>query len=142
RFDAAVAVDSSGYLPRKEWFRRLASLLRSGGRVFIIYCFLGQPGCEELFNRYWHTRIGIIDEYFAAAQQAGLRATSLEDISHRTEHFWTTTLAFMQAEARENKLSYDAATRREASIRAHSLVRRGLADGSLRYALMSFCKDS
>ena len=43
RFDAAVAVDSSGYLPRRDWLNRMASLLRPGGSVFIIDCFLEDP---------------------------------------------------------------------------------------------------
>ena len=71
RFDAAVAVDSSGYLPRKGWFRRLASLLRPGGSVFIIDCFLERPEYADLFNSHWHTRIGTIEEYFAAARSRG-----------------------------------------------------------------------
>ena len=43
RFDAAVAVDSSGYLPRRDWLSRTASLFRPGGSVFIIDCFLEIP---------------------------------------------------------------------------------------------------
>ena len=72
-FDAAVAVDSSGYLPRRAWFRRLAGLLRPTGRVFLIDCFLKSSENEEAFNRHWHTRIGTINEYLAAAQAAGLQ---------------------------------------------------------------------
>jgi tocopherol O-methyltransferase len=136
-----VAVDSSCYLPRRKWFRRLASLVRPGGSIFIIDCFLGRIEYEEPFNRYWLTRIGSIDEYLAAAQDAGLRAGSVEDISHYTQHFWTTTLALIQAESRERDLSPVQIAGREASRRAHALVRQGFADGGLRYALMSFTKD-
>lgn len=57
-FDAAVAIDSSGYLDRREWFRRLASLLRPRGRVYIVDCFLGRPEYEEPFNKYWHIATG------------------------------------------------------------------------------------
>jgi tocopherol O-methyltransferase len=141
-FDAVVAVDSSGYLPRNEWFRRIAMLLRAGGRVFISDCFLGQQKYQKPFDRHWHTRIGTIDEYLDAARQQGLRAESLEDISHRTEHFWSTTLALLEAEAWENKMTHRTAGQRDASVRAHALVREGLAEGSLRYALMSFSKCS
>jgi tocopherol O-methyltransferase len=140
RFDAAVAIDSSGYLDRKEWFRRLASLLRPGGRVYIIDCFLGRPEYEQPFNLYWHTSIGSIDEYLTAAQEAGLRNELVDDISHRTEHFWTTTLALIQAEAHEKKLSHAERLRHEASLRVHTLVRQGLSGGGLLYALMSFSK--
>jgi cyclopropane fatty-acyl-phospholipid synthase-like methyltransferase len=142
RFDAAVAVDSSGYLDRAAWFRRVASLLRPGGHVFVIDCFLGRSEYREPFDRYWHTRIGTIAEYLAAARDAGLSMESVEDISGRTEHFWTTTLAAIHAEAREGQAMGEAeAVRYHASIGAHTLVRQGLADRGLRYALLSFCKD-
>jgi tocopherol O-methyltransferase len=142
RFDAVVAVDSSCYLDRGRWFRRLASLLRPGGRVFIMDCFLGRTEYEEPFNHHWLTRIGSIDEYSATATEAGLQAGPVEDISHLTQHFWTTTLALIQAEMQEGEVSPDQAAQREASRRAHALVRQGLADGGLRYALMSFAKDA
>lgn len=142
RFDAAVAVDSSCYLPRKKWFRRLATLLRPGGRVFIMDCFLGRPQYQEQFNRYWRTRIGTVDEYLAAAAQAGLEAESVEDISHRTRHFWTTTLALIRAEVKDVQLSATEAIGYDPSLRAHSLVRQGLSDKGLRYALISFRKTS
>ncbi len=141
RFDGAVAVDSSGYLPRGPWLRRVASLLRPGGHVFIIDCFLGRSAYEVPFNRYWHTRIGTLDEYLAAARDAGLRTESVEDISLRTEHFWSTTVALIEAEAREAKAACAKTAYREASIRAHNLVRQGLVDGGLRYALIGFSKN-
>jgi hypothetical protein len=95
-FDAAVAIDSSGYLVRKEWFRLLKSLLRPGGRVFI---------------------------------------------THRTVHFWTTTQALIKAEAQEKKLRDTETLRYERSHRIHAMVRQGLNDGGLVYALMSFSKQ-
>ena len=139
-FDAAVAIDSSGYLPRREWFRHLASLLRPGGRVFIIDCFLARPEYEEQFNLYWHTSIGTIEEYLAAAREAGLRNDLIEDISHRTKHFWTATIALIKAEAHKSKLGHTETSRHEASLRVHALVRQGLSEGGLSYALMSFSK--
>jgi tocopherol O-methyltransferase len=142
RFDAAVAIDSSGYLDRNEWFRRLASLLRPRARAFIIDCFLGRSEYEEQFNRHWHTRIGTIDEYLAAAREAGFRSDLIHDISHRTEHFWTTTLDLIKAETQEKKLSQSDRIRQEASLNAHALVRDGLCDGGLSYALMSFSRGS
>jgi len=141
-FDAAVAVDSSCHLSRKEWFCHLSSLLRPGGRVFIIDCFIARAQYEEPFNSYWHTRIGTIDEYLAAARESGLRHESVEDISHRTEQFWTTTLALIRAEAQERGADPSEAVRRESSMRAHLMLQKGLADRGLCYALMSFAKPS
>lgn len=140
RFDAAVAVDSSGYLPRRDWLCRTASLLRPGGSVFIVDCFLEDPKYADLFNSHWHTRIGTIDEYFTAARQSGLKAGSVVDVTNRTVHFWTTTLALIDAEAASAE--GDAANRHAASLDAHSLVRDGLAHGGLRYAMLSFTKSA
>jgi cyclopropane fatty-acyl-phospholipid synthase-like methyltransferase len=141
RFNAVIAVDSSSYLPREQWLPRTASLLRPGGRVFIIDCFLAQLEYAEPFDRYWHTRIGTIDEYLAAARESNLRAVSVEDISHRTVHFWTTTLALIRTEAQNRELRSTELARYEESLGAHSLVREGLNGNGLRYCLMSFRKD-
>ena len=140
-FDAAVAVDSSGYLPRKEWFLRLAALLRPEGHAFIVDCFLARQQQAELFDRHWHTRVGTIDEYLTAARHAGLRVKRVEDVSHRTVHFWTITLALMAAEAKDETPSAAQVGRFEASSRAHAFVREGLSNGSLRYALISLFKE-
>jgi tocopherol O-methyltransferase len=140
RFDAAVAVDSSGYLPRREWFGRVSSLLRQQGRVFILDCVVNSPDYEEPFNRYWRTRLGTLTEYLAEARRADLFPELVEDLSSRTQLFWTTTLELIQAEAKERTLTPVELARSEASRSAHELVRRGLIDGGLRYVLMSFSK--
>ena|ERR1700677_4299879 len=139
-FDSAVAVDSSGYFLRKPWFTRTSALLRPGGNVFVVDCFLGHPRYEAPFNSYWHSRIGSIDEYVSAARAAGLALVSINDISPRTTNFWATTIALMEAEARERITTQAENERRQASIDAHALIRRGLADQGLRYALLSFRK--
>ena len=141
RFDAAVAIDSSGYLPRRDWLGRTASLLRPRGSIFIVDCFLEDPKYADLFNSHWHTRIGTIDEYFAAARESGLKMGSVVDVTDRTVHFWTTTLALIDLESGGAAASGETAARYSASRRAHALVRDGLADGGLRYAMISFTKS-
>ena len=141
RFTSVVAVDSSSYLPRKPWLLHVASLLRPGGHVFIIDCFLVQFNYAKAFDRYWHTRIGTIDEYLIAANESRLRVVSIADISHRTVHFWTTTLALVQTEMQDPGLDPIERARYEASVHAHSLVRQGLASNGLRYCLMRLSKD-
>jgi SAM-dependent methyltransferase len=140
-FDAAVAVDSCCHIPRKALFQCLAALLHPGGHVFITDCFLVRPEYEGLFNRHWHVRIGTIEEYRIAAREAGLREESVEELSHRVEYFWAMTLALIQAEARGKVLTPAEIAKFEEALRTHALVRRGLADGGLRYALMSFSKN-
>jgi tocopherol O-methyltransferase len=140
-FDAAVAVDSCCHMPRKALFRRLATLVRRGGRVFITDCFLVRPEYGELFNRHWHVRLGTIEEYRIAAREAGLRDESVEEISHRVEYFWAMTLALIKAEARGKKLTLQESTKFTEALQTHTLVRQGLAGGGFSYALMSFCKS-
>ncbi len=140
RFDAAVAVDSSGYLRRHDWLHRMSSLLRPGGSVFIIDCFLEDPKYADLFNSHWVTRIGTLDEYFAAARDSGLKPGSVADVTDRTVHFWTTTLALIEAESATAEGA--AASHYVASFKAHGHVRDGLSDGGLRYAMLSFSKGS
>jgi SAM-dependent methyltransferase len=140
RFDAAVAVDASGYLPRRDWLNRMASLLRPGGSVFIIDCFLEDPKYAGLFNSHWHTRIGTLDEYFAAARDSGLKTGSVDDVTDRTVHFWTTTLALIDAESASAEGA--VAGRHARSREAHSLVFDGLTNGGLRYAMLAFTKSA
>jgi cyclopropane fatty-acyl-phospholipid synthase-like methyltransferase len=139
-FDAAVAVDSCCHMPRKALFRRLAALLRPAGRVFVTDCFLVRPEYAELFDRHWHVQIGTIEEYLNAAREAGLPEDSIHELSDQVEHFWTMTLNLIQAEVKGKKLTPPEAAKFEESFQAHDLVRRGLANGGYRYALMSFSK--
>ncbi|HKA53151.1 MAG TPA: hypothetical protein VKJ47_05770, partial [Candidatus Binatia bacterium] len=73
--------------------------------------------------------------------EAGLREEFVEDISLRTENFWAMSNALTRSEAREKELSRADEVKLAASLSAHTLVRQGLLDGGLRYALMSFSKD-
>jgi cyclopropane fatty-acyl-phospholipid synthase-like methyltransferase len=143
-FDAAVSVDASCHLPRLEWFRRLFTLLRSGGWVFISDCFLGRredQEYEDSFNDYWHTQIGTIAEYHAAAHEAGLQPNAVEDLSSRVADFFSVTRALIQIEAREAGDNTAEAARCAASLREHTIMRQGLREHAYIYAQMSFSKD-
>jgi tocopherol O-methyltransferase len=141
RFDAAVAVDSSSSLVRRAWFQCLTQILRPAGHVLIYDCFLGQSHYEDAFNRHWCARIGTLDEYLAVAREAGFRLKTFEDVSHRTRDFWILTAALYEAERREGMLTSREQARFDESLEVHSLMRRGLCDGGLRYALASFVKE-
>jgi tocopherol O-methyltransferase len=140
-FDAVFALDSSDTFPRVPWFHRLTALLRPRGHVFIYDCFLERPEFADRINRHWRAHIGTFDEYLAAAREAGFRLDLFEDVSHRTRDFWALTIALAQAEMREEVLTSSERARLQESLQVHSLVRQGLYDGGLRYALLSFVKD-
>src|SRR5216683_3187542 len=140
-FDAAVAIDSTSSFPRGPWFRRLERLLRAEGHVFVFDCFLGRSEYEEPFNRHWCSQIGTIEEYIAAAREAGFTVKMLEDVSLRAVHFWTRTLAHLRLEAQDVRLSPPQRRKLEDSLLNHALLRQGLLDGGLRHLLMSFAKS-
>jgi tocopherol O-methyltransferase len=137
-YDAAVAIDSSSSFERRPWFHALHRLLRGAGHVFIFDCFLGRPEYEEPFNRHWCARIGSIDEYVLAAEEAKFRLDQMEDISCRAFHFWSTTVALMRAEAAENERNQFEL---EESYTIHSLVQEALVNGGLKHVLMSFVRQ-
>jgi tocopherol O-methyltransferase len=140
-FDAAVAVDSSSSLARRPWFHRLRQVLRPGGRVLIYDCFLGKREYEGAFNHHWYAQIGTFREYLEAAGEARFRLELFDDVSHRTRDFWTLTISLAAAEMREQLLSASERAGLEESIQVHRLMRQGLDDGGLRYALAIFVKD-
>jgi tocopherol O-methyltransferase len=138
RFDAAIAIDSSSSFPRTRWFRRLATVLRLGGRVLIADCFLVDEKYEEPFNSHWCAQIGTLNEYLDAAQAAGFRAETIEDLSSQAENFWSLSLSLMRSEIRSCAVDASSNVRIAASRRMHALVRDGLANGGLRYVLVAF----
>lgn len=139
-FDAATAFDSSCHLSRRPWFRRLVKLLRPGGYVLIADCFLGRSEYKTIFNDYWCAQIGTIDEYIDAARDAGLQTVNVENISRHVKDFWSLTSSLSRAEARKRGTKRSEQERVKKSIRMHSSMRRGLVDGGLLYALLSFKK--
>ncbi len=140
-FDAALALDSSDTFPRAPWFRRLARLLRRHAHVFIYDCFLENPEYAGPINRHWCAQIGTFNEYVGAARDVGFRLELFEDVSHRTRDFWTLTIALYEAEKREGVLSPWDRARFQEALEVHALMRQGLYDGGLRYALVSFVRD-
>lgn len=136
RFDLAVAVESSCYLPRREWFRKLSTLLKPGGLVAIADCFLGRPELAAPFDRYWRTRIGTVEEYFRAASAAGLELEIHQDISGRAVNFWTLTLDMQMREREEALRTSPGGTSRNESQREHLRLQQAFLDGGLHYGMM------
>ncbi len=136
RFDLVVAVESSCYLPRREWFHKVYSLLRPGGRVAIADCFLGRPELAGPFDRYWHTRIGTVEEYFRSAAAEGLELESHQDISGRAVNFWTMTMDLLERERALSRRSGDGGMGWSQSQREHLRLQQALLDGGLHYGMM------
>jgi tocopherol O-methyltransferase len=141
-FDAAIAIESSSLFARRPWFRCLARLLRPAGRVFVFDCFLARSEYEQPFNQHWCAQIGTVDEYLAAAREAGFDLKMIEDTSLRTATFWSTTAELIRAEAAGAGVDQMRLPSIEESFRTHRLMRHGLLDGGFRQLLMSFTRTS
>jgi tocopherol O-methyltransferase len=139
-FDAAIAIESSSLFPRWPWFRSLKRVLRPEGRVFISDCFLGSSTYEEPFNRHWCGQIGTVEEYLNAAQESDFELETIEDVSPRAVTFWATTLALIRAEASEANPDPSRLRLIHESLEVHDVMRRGLLDGGLRHAFLSFVR--
>lgn len=134
-FDVVVAVESSCYLPRREWFRKLRTLLRPGGRVAIADCFLGRAELAAPFDRHWHTRIGTVAEYLRAADAEGLELELHQDLSSRAVCFWALTMD-MLARERAAQRGEPRAVDLSVSQREHLRLMRSFIDGGLHHGLL------
>jgi len=134
-FDVVMAVESSCYLPRREWFRKLRTLLRPGGRVAIADCFLGRQELAAPFDRHWHTRIGSVAEYLRAADAEGLELELHQDLSSRVVSFWALTID-MLARERAAQRSQPRTSACGVSQREHLRLMRGFIDGGLHHGLI------
>jgi tocopherol O-methyltransferase len=135
-FELVVAVESSCYLPRRQWFRKVHSLLRPGGRVAIADCFLGRPELAAPFDRYWRSQLGTMEEYFRSATAEGLVLELHQDISARAVNFWTLTLDLLARERELVPRSSQAGLGRSESQRQHLRLQQAFLDGGLHYGMM------
>jgi len=97
RFDAAVAFEASCYLPRHAWFRRLKDLLRPGGVVCVEEPFADGDDYRVMFDRYWRTHIGSVQEYADAAVASGFTLEQDIDLTDRTAEFWRHSVAWSES---------------------------------------------
>lgn len=87
-YDSVMAIESSCYLDRADWFRHLVERVQQGGRVFIADCYALSDEVREPFDRYWLTRIGTVEEYTSTAEEEGFKMDGLLDLTSRTARFW------------------------------------------------------
>lgn len=139
-YAAAVAVESSCYVPRPQLFRRVAAALEPGGVFGIEDIFLARPGWRALFDAYWKTRIGTVSQYQQAAEQAGLVLDQNLDVTAGTSEFWLHSLAWARARLAEPTVSTLEEERLMRSIRWHSRFLQGWCDGAYQTCVLRFRK--
>jgi SAM-dependent methyltransferase len=135
-FDTVVAFESSCYFhPRRQWMRRMFALLPPRALLCIADCFLGREEYRRPVDSYWRTRLGTVEDYVELAARVGFELACFEDVSAEVVGFWDLTTAAIKREL----LAGDADQRRyRRSLEEHHRLRRGFADGGLRYALFAF----
>lgn len=139
-FAAAVAVESSCYVPRPQLFQRVAASLEPGGVFGIEDIFLAQPAWRTLFDAYWKTRIGTVAQYQQAAEEAGLMLDQDTDVTAYTSDFWLLSVAWALARLAEPTLSTPEEQRLMRSIHWHSRFLRGWHDGAYQTRILRFRK--
>lgn len=136
RFDAAVAIESSCYLPRRGWFASLDRVLRPGARVHLIDCFTEHPEVARSFDAYWRTRIGSLSEYERAAGACGFALAKTDRLNARVVDFWS--LSIRRSELELADASGGEVSRLRRSLEAHRELRQVLAGGELDYLRLTF----
>jgi tocopherol O-methyltransferase len=140
-YGAAVAVESSCYLPRPLLFQRVAAVLEPGGVFGIEDVFLARPAWRAAFDAYWKTTIGTVPQYQQAAAQAGLVLEQDLDITADTSEFWRFSIAWARAKIAEPPISMVDKTRLAHSISWHRLFLRGWREGAYRVRILRFRKQ-
>lgn len=138
RFDVAVAIDSSSYLPREAWFGALQRALRPEGRLLLVDGFLVDRRIKPRLDAYWRTDLGTVAEYEGAGREHGFTLEKAEALSGRVVGFWALSLAWIRAQRARPGGSAAARTRLERSERAHLGVLRDYARGAVAHLRLSF----
>lgn len=112
-YDAAVAVESSGYMDRQQLFSVMAQALRPGGWFGIQEHFLCRPEWGRFIDSYYRTRLGTLTEYLTAAGAAGFVLERDEDLTDRVTEFWVQSMAWSAMELDKALAGGAAPIRRE-----------------------------
>ncbi|MBH1937042.1 class I SAM-dependent methyltransferase [Streptomyces sp. AV19] len=141
-YDAAVAIESSGYMDRERLFAVVAKALRPGGWFGIQEHFLCRPEWTTFIDGYYKTRLGTLAEYIAAARAAGFELEQDEDITDRVAEFWVQSMAWTTAELdkvhRTGAPSPIAADRLLESALTHGKLFRAWRDHAVETRMLLF----
>lgn len=139
-FGAAVAVESSCYMPRRRLFQRVATLLKPGGVFGIEDIFLVQPTWRMLFDTYWKTSIGTVQQYREAAVGAGLVLEQDLDVTADTSEFWRRSITWARARLAGSDVSPQDRERLTRSISWHRQFLHGWREGAYEARILRFRK--
>jgi cyclopropane fatty-acyl-phospholipid synthase-like methyltransferase len=140
RFDAAVAIESSCHMPRRLLFRRLASLVRPGGRIFINDYFTNKQEITDLFHRHWEAPLGSSEEYCKAGEEVGLQLESVEDLTEALAPYWNLSAEFLKAEVKGRILTSTEQEKQVRSLAVHTTVGRSMWNRDIEALALSFRK--
>ncbi|MFF5448735.1 SAM-dependent methyltransferase [Streptomyces sp. NPDC012888] len=98
RYDAAYALESSGYTERARLFEVVARALVPGGWFGIQEHFVRNPEWLGFVDGYYRTRLGTLEEYLTAASAAGFELVRDEDVTDAVTEFWMQSMAWNTAE--------------------------------------------
>ncbi|KND28706.1 methyltransferase [Streptomyces acidiscabies] len=96
-YDAAVAIESSGYFDRPRWFDRLSNIIRPGGSVCIEEVFITRPHGADVWAEYFYTKPTTVRAYAEAAEAAGFELVDDVDATPETAPFWDESTAWTKA---------------------------------------------
>ncbi|MEU8569384.1 methyltransferase domain-containing protein [Streptomyces pathocidini] len=113
RFDAAVAVESSGYMDRERLFAVMAKALKPGGWFGLEEHFLCGSEWAEFIDDYYKTRLGTLPEYLAAAEAAGFELVVNEDVTDRVAEFWVQSMAWSTMELAAHETAGESPIKRD-----------------------------
>ncbi|QCP55038.1 methyltransferase domain-containing protein [Trinickia violacea] len=94
KYDAAVAIESSGYMDRVKLFQIVGRSLKSNGWFGIVEHFLCRHEWAGFIDKYYKTHLGTITEYIDAAHAAGFELDQNEDLTDRVSEFWMQSMAW------------------------------------------------
>src|SRR5262249_19477494 len=140
RYSAAVAVESSCYMPRLRLFERVSAVLEPGGIFGIEDNFLAKPQWRGLFDTYWKTSIGTVPQYQKTALQAGLVLEQDLDITADTSEFWRYSVAWAKAKLAGSEVSAAERQRLTRSIHWHNQFLQGWHEGAYQVRILRFRK--
>jgi tocopherol O-methyltransferase len=138
-YDAAVAIESSGYFHRARWFERLAHVLRPGGNVCIEDVFITRPRGADVWAEYFYTKPATVLDYAAAARSAGFELVDDIDATSETLPFWEESAAWTKA-VLDGDSSLSAVERRQLriSLMANQALGIEWQAGGLRLGFLRF----